>query len=121
MAKKDLLELGHFERVPDMDGQFRVVTAHEYPAGWIMQPFYPLTEKWEQGTLSELEKISERLRNSKPVAIHPATMSLAEDMADWKKEQGRTLKKAVADIRAELDKEREAEEFPLQEFGDPVI
>lgn len=121
MAKKDLLEPGHFERVPNMDEQFRVVTAHEYPAGWIMQPFFPLTEKWEQGTLSELEKISERLRNSKPFAVHPAVMRQAEDMADWEKEQGRTLKKAVADIRAALDKEREAEEFPLQEFGDPVI
>ena len=121
MSKKDLLEPGHFERVPDMDGQFRVVTAHEYPAGWIMQPFFPLTEKWEQGTLSELEKISERLRNSKPFAVHPALMGQAEEMSDWEKEQGKTLNKAVADIRAALDKDREAEEFPLQEFGDPVI
>lgn len=123
MSKKDLKQEGHFERAPDMDGQFRVVTTHEYPMGWLLGKLgiSPLTEKWEQGTLSELERVSSRLKSSEPFYTHPATARFAEEMAEWDKEQGRTLSAAVTEIRAELDKAREAEEFPVQELGDPII
>lgn len=123
MTKDDLKPEGYFERAPDIDGQFRVVTTHEYPMGWLMGKLgiSPLTEKWEQGTLSELERVSSCLKASKPHYTHPATANFAEDMAEWDKEQGRTLSGAVTEIRAELDKAREAEEFPVSELGDPVM
>lgn len=122
--KNDLHPVGHFEKAPDAQGEFRVVTAHEYPWGLLMGVLgvKPLTEKWEQGTVSRLESISNRLRNATPGPVeHPVMIRYVEDMAEWEREQGRTLASAVKDIRAQLDREYEAAHPPVASWEDPVV
>lgn len=119
-----LKEPGYFEKAPDVQESFRVVTTHHYPWGALMGwlRIKPLTEKWAEGTVDELEIEARKLSHSTPGPIqHPVQIRFEEDLAEWKREQGATLTQAIKRIKTDIERERLEALYPMKSLGDPVI
>ena len=88
--------------------------------GWMR--IKPLTEKWAEGTVDELEREAQKLSNSKPGPVqHPVQIRVEEDIAAWKREQGATLTQAIQRIKTARERERLDALYPMTSLGDPAI